>query len=241
MKKQLLTIQNGKISIPAFLWGEPGDRLLLAVHGMASNKEDTVIALAAQAAAQHGVCTLSYDLPEHGARSSGADYPCNPWNGLSDLLAVYQYACGIAHKISFFACSLGAYHTMLAYPRIKVEKFFFLSPMVDMEHVIEGMMTAAGVTQDRLEREKYISVQDGPPLDWAYYCYVREHPIRYPQHGSEPIVMLRGEKDMLCTQRDAKAFADWYSAKLTIAPGAEHFFYLPEHLNLFSKWMDQNM
>lgn len=241
MKKQSIILENNGVKIPATLWGEPGEHLQLAVHGMASNKEDTVIVLAAEAAAQHGVCTLSYDLPEHGDRAAEHGYACNPWNGRSDLLAVYRYARTLSQKISFFACSLGAYHTMLSYPELTAEKYLFLSPMVDMEHVIEGMMAAAGVTKERLEREKYIPVQGGPPLDWEYYCYVRQHPIRYPQHGREPIAILRGEKDMLCTKGDSEAFAGWYGAQLTLVPGAEHFFYQPEHLEVFSQWMSENL
>ena len=50
-----------------------------------------------------------------------------------------------------------------------------VSPVVDMPGLIEGMMQAAGVTPEQLEREKVIPMPDAQPLDWEDYCYVRGH------------------------------------------------------------------
>ena len=49
--------------IPAVLWGEPSDRVIVAVHGNMSHKTDVVIRLLAQCAAAKECQVLSFDLP----------------------------------------------------------------------------------------------------------------------------------------------------------------------------------
>lgn len=238
MKKQAFTIENGSVQIPAVLWGEKSGHLLLAAHGAQSNKEDTVIALAAQAAEKAGMCTLSFDLPESGSRLAQTDYPCNPWNGRSDLLAVWKYASTFAGEISVFACSIGAYLTLLSIPDITPRQLLFLSPILSMEHLIQGMMAVAGVTEARLEAEKVIPVENGPALDWDYYCYVREHA---DLHCACPLAILRGGQDMLCTQADAEEFAARCGGKLTVLPAGEHYFHTYDQLAFFCTWLEKTI
>lgn len=240
MKTQHLTIENNGIKIPAILWGEPKERLLLAVHGMQASKDDPVVALAAQCAESKGLCALSFDLPEHGERfDSAAEYPCKPWNGINDLLAVYRYAKTIASEISIFACSLGAYFTMLTLPELEVQQLLFLSPVVSMEHLIEGMMLSAGVSLQQLEREKIIPVPNAPELDWDYTCFVKAHPIKYDIRL--PVAILYGENDLLCARADEEDFAKWYDADLTVLPAGEHWFHTPEQLSALSDWLNISM
>ena len=80
MEKQYLWIEG----IPAVLWGAASDKLFIAVHGDQSNKEDDVIAILAEEAANKGCQTLSFDLPEHGIRFSiQLNSCCSSRNGLA--------------------------------------------------------------------------------------------------------------------------------------------------------------
>ena len=83
MKTQKLLIDQ----IPAVVWGEPADRVFLAVHGNLSNKEDTVIRLLAEEAALRGIQVISFDLPEHGERV-GTQPPCKVQFCVRDLRKV---------------------------------------------------------------------------------------------------------------------------------------------------------
>jgi len=64
MKKAHFTIE----SIPAILWGEPSEKLFIAVHGNMSSKDDEGIVIFAEEAINKGYQALSFDLPEHGDR-----------------------------------------------------------------------------------------------------------------------------------------------------------------------------
>jgi len=86
--------------IPAVLWGTPGDRLIVAVHGMLGSKDDFEL-LATEAAAK-GCRVLSFDLPEHGERKADR-YACNPPNAVKDLTSIIQYAQTLSSRISLYA------------------------------------------------------------------------------------------------------------------------------------------
>ena len=62
MLKNALTIKG----IPAILWGEPANKLFIAVHGNMSNKDEAAIVIFAAEAINHGYQVLSFDLPKHG-------------------------------------------------------------------------------------------------------------------------------------------------------------------------------
>ena len=72
MKKEHIQIGH----IPAVIWGEPSNRVFLAVHGDQSNKEDQVIEVFAQEATKKGYQVVSFDLPEHGERKQETT-PCH--------------------------------------------------------------------------------------------------------------------------------------------------------------------
>lgn len=93
-----------------------------------------------------------------------------------------------------------------------------VSPVVDMPGLIEGMMQAAGVTPEQLEREKVIPVPDAQPLDWEYYCYVREH---RPDSWTVPTAVLIGERDELEPPAVTEAFCKAHGCGLEQIPGAD--------------------
>lgn len=60
----------------------------------------------------------------HGERVD-EEYACIPKNCVSDLAAVYEYAKSLAPDIYLFACSMGAYFSLLAYHDINIKQSFF--------------------------------------------------------------------------------------------------------------------
>lgn len=104
-----------KISnIPTVLWGEKSEKLFVAVHRNMSNKEDTVIQILAKEAIDKGYQVLSFDLPEHSERKSH-NTPCKVQFCVSDLSIIMNYAKERWNELSLFACSMGAYFSLLAY------------------------------------------------------------------------------------------------------------------------------
>ena len=236
--KKYISIDNNYIRIPALLWGEHASKIIIAVHGDLSHKEDTVIELLAKNATQKGYCVLSFDLPEHGDRKSNS-YECNPPNCISDLIAVYTYARSLGKSIQLFACSIGAYFSLLAFREYSIKKVLFLSPVVNMEKVIQIMMDAFHVSEQKLKIEQKISLPIGKILDWDYYMYVKQHPVNFD--WSSPIDILYGSGDTLTTQEEIEAFVQRHNAKLTVLENAEHYFHTAEQLQLFEAWLDESL
>ena len=58
-------------------------------------------------------------------------------------------------EINVFACSMGAYFSLLAYQNDVLEKALFLSPVVNMERIIENMMKWFNVTRAFTKRNDY--------------------------------------------------------------------------------------
>jgi hypothetical protein len=104
---------------------------------------------------------LSFDLPMHGERANDA-YECNPWNCIRDLTAVFEFAQSLSPDISLFACSMGAYFSLLAYHNSNIKQSLFLSLVVNMERIIQNMMSGFQVSEERLKKERHI-----PLADWT--------------------------------------------------------------------------
>ena len=233
-----ITIYNNGIGIPAILWGRPEGKVIIAVHGDMSHKEDPVIRSLARHSATKGYSVLSFDLPEHGDRK-GSAYGCNPANAVSDLRAVYSYIKSPDTEISLFGCSLGAYFSLLAFGGDDIGNALFLSPVVDMERVLEGMMANFGISPQRLEKERQIELPIGKALDWDYYDCVRSNPAA-PEWGSS-IEILHGSEDHLSSPAVIKRFCERSGAGLTVMEGAGHYFHTEEQLLFFEQWLDCKM
>lgn len=232
-----MQIEKIKIQgIPAILWNEPSDNLIIAVHGSHSSKIDDCIWILAEEANKLGYQVLSFDLPCHGERVYEPE-PGQVPPYLTDLAQIMAFAQRHAANISLFACSMGAYFSLLAYAREKLDKAWFFSPVVDMLSVIQFIMQQVGVEPEQLRQKQFIP-NPYETLYWDYYCYVLEHPI---QHWPIPTSILRGEHDMLCSRESMTNFAQRFSSRLTEQPGGEHWFHTPEQLEYFRHWLQKEM
>ncbi|MCR4577426.1 MAG: alpha/beta hydrolase [Clostridiales bacterium] len=220
--------------IPAILWGAPSDKVFIYVHGKFSRKE--YAERFADIAETYGWQTLSFDLPEHGERRGKPD-KCDIWNGVRDLDLIADRAFGGWKRVSLFACSLGAYFALNAYPARKLEKVLFQSPIVDMKWLVEHMMLWAGVTPGQLEREKLIDT----PLDtlnWEYYRYILTHPS---DDWPFPTRILYAGKDDLQPEASVRDFARKHNAVLTVAPESRHPFMEPGDEAIVEEWIKNSL
>lgn len=223
--------------IPATVWGETSERVFIAVHGNMSNKEDTVIRLLAEEAGRRSYQTLSFDLPEHGERAQEG-VPCKVQRCVRDLSKVMEYARSRWGQVGLFACSMGAYFSLLEYQNGPLTQTLFLSPVVDMKRIIENMMAWFGVTEDRLKEEGEIPTPVGQTLYWDYYRYVLDHTI---ERWNCATSMLYGANDNLCERDTIDAFVHKFGCELEVMVSGEHFFHTPEQLDYFSAWLRRQM
>ena len=233
MLKQHLKIGH----IPAVIWGEPSNRVFLAVHGDQSNKEDQVIEVLAQEATKKGYQVLSFDLPEHGERKQEPTQ-CHVKTCVKELTEVMAFARVNYEKVSLFACSMGAYFSLIANQDAILRQSLFLSPVVDMGRIIENMMKWYSVSQQRLQEEGEIPTPAGPTLYWDYFCYVRDNPV---VRWQSPTAILYGSEDQLCEFEFVVAFADKFACELEVMAKGEHYFHTPAQLNVYREWLRKHL
>ncbi len=163
----------------------------------------------------------------------GLDYQSQtPWEAKEEFPAFFEKASQ-SGRITLIANSIGAYFAMQSGIERFVEKAYFISPMVDLEGLILGMMKSLGVTEAELQAKGVIKTPFGEDLSWDYLSYVRHHPIawRVPTH------ILYGEHDALTPPETIQAFANAHGATLTVMPGGEHWFHTEGEMRFLDEWM----
>lgn len=233
MIKQSLKIEN----IPAILWGDKSDKLFVVVHGNMSNKADDAIVIFAEEATAIGYQVFSFDLPEHGERKDES-YAYKVQNCVKDLNTIMEYAKALSNNISLFACSMGAYFSLLAYSNEPLQQCLFLSPVVNMKRIINNMMTWFNVTEDRLKTEKEIPTPAGHILYWDYYCYVKEHPVTAWNKSTS---ILYGSEDNISEFDVISEFAKHFDCDLQVVEKGEHYFHSEEQMQVFRQWLKKHL
>ena len=218
---------------PYLCYGQTSDQVCLFLHGQSGHKEEGE--RFAQIANPKGWQVVAIDLPQHGQRQGGAE-PFLPWVVVPELEQVWQELQGRWKRIALRANSIGAWLAMLALAGKPVDTCLFVSPVVDMENLIQTMMTWAGVTEERLEREREIPPDFGQTLSWDYLKYVRQHPVHALSAHTN---ILYGDQDNLVPQPVVECFARAEGAHLTVYPGGEHWFHTPEQMKVMGTWEER--
>lgn len=220
--------------VPAILWGETADNIYLFVHGKCGNKEEA--AHFADIVCAKGWQVLSIDLPEHGERSSEKD-AFDPWHIIPELQNVMLYLKPRWKRIGLRATSIGAWFSMLTFGNETFGKCLFVSPILDMEHLICNMMQWASVTEEMLQQKQKIKTDFGETLSWKYLMYVREHPVL---KWNSPTAILNAGKDNLTDRCVVDAFCTRFHTNLSVIENGEHWFHTPEQLAILDQWTKIN-
>ena len=168
----------------------------------------------------------------------GFDYKSqNPWEAKSEFPDFYDLHSKEYDSVILVANSIGAYFSMNALAEKNISQAMFISPIVNMERLIEDMMMWSNVTEAELESKKEIPTEFGETLSWEYLCYVRKHPIKW----SIPTCILYGENDHLTSRETISGFADRIGADLTVMEDGEHWFHTEEQMNVLDHWISSSI
>ena len=196
--------------------------LLLYIHGKGGTAEE----------AEH------YKPPFPGCDVVGLDYRSEtPWDAKAEFPAVFQTLSAEYNRIILIANSIGAYFSMCALPQEKIEKAYFISPIVDMEKLIGNMMSWANVSEDDLREKQTIETAFGETISWKYLCYVRSHPLSW----TVPTEILYGGQDNLTDRKTITAFANDHQAELTVMENGEHWFHTNEQMQFLDDWIRRSI
>lgn len=234
MKIERIKINN----IPSLIWGEKSKKVFIAVHGNMSNKKDEVIKILANRVVSKGYQVLSFDLPEHGERKDDTNYLCKVQNCVKDLNQIIEYARKNYTEINLWACSMGAYFSLLAYKDKDIKQCLFLSPVVNMKVIIDNMMLWSNTTEEKLKEKQEIKTDCGQTLYWDYYEYVNNNPIT---NWNKKTFVLYGNKDNLQDENIIKDFCNNFNCSLSILENGEHYFHTEEQLKLYGNWIDKTI
>lgn len=164
----------------------------------------------------------------------GLDYRAEtPWDAKAEFPAAFQTLSAGYSSVILIANSVGAYFSMCTLPQEKIEKAYFISPIVDMEKLIGNMMVWANVSGDDLREKGNIETAFGETLSWDYLCYVRSHPI----HWTVPTGILYGSQDNLTDLETITAFANNHGASLTVMENGEHWFHTRSQMAFLDNWL----
>ena len=194
------------------------NRTIVYIHGQGGNAEE----------AEH------YRSLFPDCRVIGLDYQSqSPWEAKEEFPRLFELLCGQRERVTVIANSIGAYFAMSALSEKQVEKAYFISPVVDMETLIETMMTWAGVSEKELREKGEIETDFGEKLSWEYLSYVREHPITW----NVPTHILYGGRDNLTSFETIAAFAKQTGAALSVMEDGEHWFHTEEQMEFLDRWI----
>ena len=164
----------------------------------------------------------------------GFDYRAQtPWQAKEEFPPYFARLRNRCDRLTLIANSIGAFFSMSALDAALADEAFFISPVVDMEKLIESMMRWANVTEQALEEKREIPTAFGETLSWEYLQYVRSHPIAW----HVPTRILYGELDNLTSLETITAFAEKTGADLTVMPGGEHWFHTDAQLRFLDGWL----
>ena len=193
------------------------DKAILYIHGKGGNPKE---------AEYYKALFEEYDV-------IGFDYSSQlPWEAKKEFPRLFDNLCGTYETVTVIANSIGAFFAMSALADSKIEKAYFISPVVDMERLIRNMMQWANVSEAQLKEAGEISTDFDDTLSWQYLCWVREHPYRW----KVPTQVLYGAKDNLTSRAVLEQFKQRTGAHLTIMEEGEHWFHTELQLAVLQEW-----
>ncbi len=171
-------------------------------------------------------------FPDHEV--IGLDYRTStPWEAGSEIRAAVEGMKSKYDTIVLIANSIGAFFCMNAGIDKMILKAYFISPVVDMEKLIGGMMDLAGVTEAELRARGVIPTGFGEALSWEYLSYVRNHPIVW----EAPTLILYGSRDEVTSFETISGFAEKHRAALTVMEDGGHWFHTEEQMGFLDEWI----
>ena len=79
-----------------------------------------------------------------------------PWEAKEEFPLLFDSICQNYKYVEIIANSIGAFFAMNSLSEKKIERAYFISPVVNMERLIGNMMQWANVTEEELQKKKEI-------------------------------------------------------------------------------------
>lgn len=164
----------------------------------------------------------------------GLDYKDgNPWEVKDKIIYEFSEISKRYKNVYVIANSIGAFYTYMYLSEFNIKKAFFISPLVNMKEVIDGLMKQYNISLDALKTRKLINLDNGQTLSYDFYESLKER-----DNWDIKTYVLYGEKDKLVDQKSIFNFISSHNSSLTIMKNGEHYFHTPGQLKFIKKWIN---
>ena len=165
---------------------------------------------------------------------TGLDYKTfTPWETGEEIYEAVQKLKEEHGNVTLIANSIGAFFSMNADIGGLIREAYFISPIVDMEKLILGMMRSERIGEEELLRKGTVNTASGVELSYGYLRYVREHPIVWETETH----IVYGEYDTFTDIGTMTGFAEKHNADLTVMKGGEHWFHTEKQTEFLVEWI----
>ena len=195
------------------------DSCIVYIHGLYGNSDESDF---------YSFFTNKYDV-------IGLDYrDGNPWEVKDKIIKEFSGIHNKYKSVYVIANSIGAFYTYVYLSEFRINKAFFISPLVNMKEVIEGLLKKHKISMNRFKKEKLIKLDDGQTLSYDFY-----QSLSSGDNWKTRTHILYGEKDKLVDHASLFNFVSNHNCSLTVMKNGEHYFHKPGQLKFIKKWINE--
>lgn len=219
--------------IPCKVWESKNtNRVIVACHGFASNKESGAISMLAENMIKKNTTVIAFDLPGHGESEVDGDY-FSVKNCLNDFKEVINYVKEKYPnaKINIFSSSFGAYLTLLLLTQTEetYENVILRCPAIKMDECFKE-----GILENRkFEKEDCIIVgyERKLKVNYDFYYELTQNKLfDIFKNTNQRILIIHGDSDTTAPTTDSINFAKKFDIPIKLVKGADHRFKKPGEL-----------
>lgn len=168
----------------------------------------------------------------------GLDYKTfTPWQTGIEIKEAVNSLKTKYKNVMLIANSIGAFFSMCSDIEEDISHAYFISPIVNMEQLIDDMMNFANVTEEELQQKGTIQTDFNEELSWKYLCYVRNNPVKW----KVPTDILYSINDNLTSIDTMRSFVNEHNASLTVMESGEHWFHTDEQIQFLQNWIREKI
>ena len=158
----------------------------------------------------------------------------NPWEVGDTIQKEFKKLSKGYDEVIVIANSIGDFYACEYLSDFKINRSFFLSPIVSMFQNIIDLMSMYGIKDKELEKKKLITLGDGTVLSYDFY----QHVSNDEDHWEVPTEILYGAYDEVVYTGSMLEFLENHPlARLTVKSDSEHYFESEEEKDFIKDWM----
>ena len=222
-------LNGSKYQIDCKVWEpEKIERIIIAIHGFAGDKESGAINILAEKMLKHNTMTVALDLPGHGTSEVDGDL-LTLENCIEDIQIVEDtYKQKYPNiKINYFASSFGAYLLLLKLSKEpnNLNKIVLRCPAICMDKIFKNAILKEPFHVFKERGYTVVGYERELKVNFSFYKELEENQIfqKYQEKNNQ-ILIIHGDKDDTAPIEDSRRFQKEHDTEMIVIKGADHRF-----------------